>query len=185
MSGRSAARWRACLGRISTDSNVSNNPLASSVFPSTWGTCFSLKANPNDAKNIGYWDSSAPRLRLPDSLRYISRRCSRNMRRFVLQNRLPIAPLQPATRLPGIRAVARLTGAQRTDEGVPVEHRHINRVRYQRRTQRRHRAFVREICALARWPIPQIVLRSRTSESLGKIPKASHLGARLALEQPT
>jgi hypothetical protein len=54
----------ACLGYISTDSNASNNPLVSSVFTLTWGTCFSLKANPNRTKNIGYWHNSGTAARL-------------------------------------------------------------------------------------------------------------------------
>jgi hypothetical protein len=39
-----------CLGRLPTDSNGSIQHFVFSVFSLTWGTCFSLKANPNTYK---------------------------------------------------------------------------------------------------------------------------------------
>jgi hypothetical protein len=44
-----------CLGRALSDSNSSINYFDFSVFSAIWGICFSLKANPNGAKNIAFW----------------------------------------------------------------------------------------------------------------------------------
>ena len=49
------ARGRACLGRWPSDSNSSISYFHFSVFSVIWGICFSLEANPNDTKNIGFW----------------------------------------------------------------------------------------------------------------------------------
>jgi len=48
---------RACLGRALSDSNSSIHYFDFPVFSTIWGTCFSLKANPNCMKDMGFWHS--------------------------------------------------------------------------------------------------------------------------------
>src|SRR5579871_3013492 len=62
----------ACLGRIPSRSNGSNNSPHFLLFSTIWGICFSLKANPNSS-NAGSFDTVLTRSDAPTVKRFLGR----------------------------------------------------------------------------------------------------------------